>query len=91
MMSCLGSNQSTKYIQSACKTERSFLLMVIQFVQPEFTLSLPETHDEYAIDIIRSKLSRDISGIFQELREELVMAMDDLVPRNEQSTWQSPG
>jgi hypothetical protein len=40
-------------------------------------------HDIYAIDVIRSKLGRDIPGIFQEISEELVMAMDDLIPRHE--------
>ena len=41
--------------------------------------------DEYHTDIIRAKLTRDVAGTFKEVREELVMAMDDLIPTREDS------
>jgi len=61
-----------------------------EFVQPEYTLSLPGTHDENTIDTIRSKLGRDIPGIFPETSEELFMAMDDLIPRHEHKWMKVP-
>ena len=35
--------------------------------------------DEYHADIIRSKLMRDVTSTFEETREELIMAIDDLI------------
>ena len=46
--------------------------------------------DEYHTDIIRSKLTRNIAATFNEVREELIMAMDDLIPTHGDGTWQSP-
>ena len=37
-------------------------------------------------DVIRSKLTRNTTVTFKEVREELVMAMDDLIPTSEDST-----
>jgi hypothetical protein len=46
-------------------------------------------NDEFHTDVIRSKLTRNIAVTFNEVREELTMAMDDLIPTHEDSTWQS--
>ncbi len=43
--------------------------------------------DEYIVSLVRSKLTRNIAVIFKDVREELVMAMDDLVSVHEDSTW----
>jgi hypothetical protein len=48
-------------------------------------------NDEFHTDVIRSKLTRNIAVTFKEVREELIMGMDDLVPMHEDGTWQSPG
>jgi hypothetical protein len=45
--------------------------------------------DGYSTDVIRSKLTRDVAVTFKDVREELVMAMDDLILACEDSTWQS--
>jgi len=45
--------------------------------------------DEYITTVVRSKLTRNIAVTFKDVREELVMAMDDLVPIQEHSTWKS--
>jgi hypothetical protein len=37
-------------------------------------------NDFFHIDIIRSKLTRNIAVTFKEVREELIMAMDDFIP-----------
>jgi hypothetical protein len=42
--------------------------------------------DLYHVDVIRSKLTRNIAATFKEVCEELVMAMDDFIPTREDST-----
>lgn len=58
-------------------------------MQPEYTLDLLNANDGYHIDVIRSKLTRNIDSTFKEVREELIVAMGDLIPTHEHSTWQS--
>jgi hypothetical protein len=52
-------------------------------IQSEYTLNILNPSDKYSADIIRSKLMRDVAATFKETREELVMAMDDLIPTRE--------
>jgi hypothetical protein len=40
-------------------------------------------NDEYTREIIRSKFTRDVAGIFEKVRGELMMAIDDLIPISE--------
>jgi predicted SnoaL-like aldol condensation-catalyzing enzyme len=58
-------------------------------MQPEYPLDLLNANDDYHTDVIRSKLTR-IYSTFKEVRVELVMAMGDLIPTHEHSTWQGP-
>ena len=44
-------------------------------------------NDTFHIDVIRSKLTRNTPVTFKEVREELVMAMDDFIPMSGDSTW----
>ena len=37
-------------------------------------------HTLFHADLIRNKLTRNIAATFKELREELVVAMDDFIP-----------
>ena len=39
--------------------------------------------DEYSIEIIRSKLTRDVASTFEEIRGELIMAIDDWIPTSD--------
>ena len=59
--------------------------MIIQAIQPKYTLDILNPRDKYPTDVIRSKLTRDVAGTFKEVREELVMAMDDLIQTREDS------
>lgn len=43
--------------------------------------------DQYHVDIIRSKLTRNIAVTFKEAREEFIHALEDLIPTGEDSTW----
>jgi hypothetical protein len=46
-------------------------------------VDLLDPKDEYTSEIIRSKFTRDVANTFEEVREELFMAIDDLIPTNE--------
>jgi cytochrome P450 len=61
----------------------SMIEPVTEFIQPEYTLNLLNMKDDYHSDVIRSKLTRNIAATFSEVREELIMAMDDLIPTHE--------
>ena len=37
-------------------------------------------NDSYHTDVIRTKLTRNIAATFKDVREEFVMAMNDLIP-----------
>ncbi|KAF8467591.1 cytochrome P450 [Russula ochroleuca] len=56
---------------------------VNEFIQPEYTLDFLNPEDTYSTDVIRSKLTRDVAVNFKEVHQELVMAMDDLIPTRE--------
>jgi hypothetical protein len=43
--------------------------------------------DQFHTDIIRSKLTRNIAVTFKDVREELIMAMDDFMPTSGNGTW----
>ena len=47
-------------------------------------------NDVYHIDVLRSKLTRNIAATFNEVHEELIVAIDDFIPTHEDGTWQNP-
>jgi len=53
---------------------------LLQFIQPEHTLSVLNMDDDYQTEVVRSKLTRNIAVTFKEVREELISTMDDLIP-----------
>ena len=61
------------------------LTWIIQPVEPKYTMGPLNANDGYHVDIVRSQLTRNIAVIFKEVREELIMAMDDMIPTNEDS------
>ena len=68
-------------------TVELILIRIIQLLQSKYTMSLLNPNDEYHVDIVRSQLTRNIAATFKEVREELIMAMDDLVPTHDDSAW----
>jgi hypothetical protein len=56
-----------------------------QLLQMDYTLDLSNKNDTYHTDIIRSKLTRNIAVTFKEVREELIHALEDLIPTGEDS------
>ncbi|KAH9975530.1 cytochrome P450 [Lactifluus volemus] len=55
------------------------LTPIHEALQSEYTLKILNLADSYHTDIIRSKLTRNITATFGEVREELVLAFDDLI------------
>jgi len=53
---------------------------VREFFQLEYTQDLLDMDDEYHIDVIRTKLTRNIAATFKEVREELVRSLDTSIP-----------
>ncbi|KAH9176040.1 cytochrome P450 [Lactarius sanguifluus] len=51
-----------------------------ELLQLEYTLGLFKTNRDYHMDVIRSKLTRNIAATFKELREELVRSFDASIP-----------
>jgi hypothetical protein len=49
-----------------------------------------DPNDDYSTEIIRSKFTRDLASTFEEVRGELFMAIDDLIPTNEHGTQYDP-
>jgi hypothetical protein len=59
------------------------LIRIIQFIQPT-RKPMQKTN---STDIIRSKLTRNMAATFKEVREELIMAMDDFMPMSGNGSW----
>ena len=50
-------------------------------------INLLNLNDTFHTDVIRSKLIRNIAVTFKEVREELIMAMDDFIPMSGNGKW----
>ena len=51
----------------------------------DYTLDMLNTDDLYHVDIIRTRLTRNIAVTFKEVREEVIHALKDLIPADEHS------
>ena len=89
-MSCPQVNHRKKSVGASVENGELILIWIIQLIQSEYTLDLLNVNDEYHTDVIRSQLTRNIANTFKDVREELIMAMDDLIPTREDSAWQCP-
>jgi len=85
-MSCLTPNQLTDQV-CYYKTVRSYSLRMIQLVRGEYTLDLLNVIDTYCTNVVRSKVMRVTAGLFNNVREGLVMAVNNLLPTREHSMW----
>jgi hypothetical protein len=81
MMSYLGGQHLTKC--GSVHNGELILMRIMQAFQSEYTIDLLNPKDEYSTDIVRSKFTRDVASTFKEIHEELIMAMDDLIPETE--------
>jgi hypoxanthine-guanine phosphoribosyltransferase len=50
-----------------------------------------EKHNSYHADIIRSKLIRIIPSVFQDIHDELVLALNDIIPTVDEGMPQACG
>ncbi len=58
-----------------------------QSLEIDYTLDLLNKDDIYHAEVIRSKLTRNIAVTFKEVREELINALEDSIPTDEDSKW----
>ena len=62
---------------SSCSGELS------QILQSEYTLDLPNDDKFYHSDVIRSKLTRNIAATFKDVYDEIINALEDAIPTDE--------
>jgi hypothetical protein len=55
----------------------------MKLLQFDYTIGLLNPKDTYSTDLVRSKFTRDISSLFKTACEELIIAIDDLIPATE--------
>ena len=58
-----------------------------QSLEIDYTLDLLNKDDIYHAEVIRSKLTRNLAVTFKEVREELINALEDSIPTDEDSKW----
>ncbi len=58
-----------------------------QFLQTDYTLDWLNKDDFYHTDVIRSKLTRNIAVTLKDVREEVINALEDLIPIGEDGRW----
>jgi len=58
----------------------SFRVPVREFLQMKYTMDVLDLDNVYHVDIIRTKLTRNIADIFKEVRDELVRSLDASIP-----------
>ena len=51
----------------------------------DYTLDLLNKHDIYHVEVVRSKLTRNIAVTFKEVRDELINALEDSIPTGDDS------
>jgi hypothetical protein len=83
MTSYLGGDYLSKCV--SVENGELILMRIMKTLQSEYTIDILNPKDEYSKEIIRSKFTRDIASAFKEAQEELIMAMDDLIPASEHS------
>ncbi|KAI9465132.1 cytochrome P450 [Lactarius psammicola] len=53
---------------------------LFEFLQFEYTMDLLNLDDQYHVDIVRSKLTRNIAVTFKEVRDELIRSLETSIP-----------
>ena len=58
----------------------SHSLRSFKFLQIQYTMNPLNLDDSYHVDIIRTKLTRNIADLFKDVRDELVRSLDASIP-----------
>ena len=58
-----------------------------QFIQSKYTRDLLEPGNDYHVDVIRTKLTRNIADIFKDVHDELVMSLEAFIPVHGDGVW----
>jgi hypothetical protein len=59
------------------------LMGIMKLLQSDYTIGLLNPKDTYSTDLIRTKFTRDIATTFKMACDELLIAVDDLIPATE--------
>ena len=83
----LSSAARTKEVRMLPSTLDPYSCRFFQFIQPEYTLDLLDFDDQYHVDVILSKLTRNIAVTLKEVRDELIRSLDASIPVHGDGTW----
>jgi hypothetical protein len=83
LMFCLGVKHLARYV--SVHSGGLILMVIMKTLQTKYTLETLNPKDDYSTEIVRSKFTRDVASTFKEVHEELIMAIDDLIPETEHS------
>lgn len=67
-------------LMSQCNIEGSCSQGISQLIQPDYTVDLLEKDNIYHADVVRTKLTRNIAVTFKDVHEEIINALEDLIP-----------
>jgi len=70
---------------SQCNFEDSWSQGMSQLLQSNYTIDLLEKNNIYHADVVRTKLTRNIAVTFKDVREEVINALEDLIPTGKDS------
>ncbi|KAF8270428.1 cytochrome P450 [Lactarius quietus] len=75
-------------VKKAPDDHLSFNIPVWESLQVEYTIPFVELENEYHVDIIRTKLTRNIAVIFEKVRDELARSLDaSILMHGDDSDW----
>ncbi|KAN0130728.1 Cytochrome P450 [Lactarius tabidus] len=67
-------------IRKAPEDILSFRVTVRESLQTKYTMDLVDADNSYHVDIVRTKLTRNIADTFKQVRDELVRSLDVSIP-----------
>ncbi|KAF7353078.1 Cytochrome P450 [Mycena venus] len=67
-------------IASAPESELSFYQSINEFLQTGYTMGWGIVKDTYHANVVRTSMTRNLGVLFPEVRDEIVVAFDDVLP-----------
>jgi hypothetical protein len=73
------------YLRMCVSVQNGMLMLmgIMKVLQLKYTIGLLNPKDMYSTEQIRTKFTRDLASTFKMACEELIMAIDDLIPATE--------
>ncbi|KAK7061429.1 cytochrome P450 [Favolaschia claudopus] len=67
-------------IATAPESELSFYQSINEFLQTGYTMGWGIVNDPYHADVVKSSMTRNLGVLFPEVRDEIIVAFDDVLP-----------